>query len=143
MLQRNMTEPRAGLTRRVWRSIFSGPVWPRTEPERKRFVFRYLILHLRPATVPEETLRFTLSWGLGGMAAVLIMLQLVTGVLLKFVYVPVPAQAYESITHLRDQVLFGAFVRNIHHWSANFLVLVVFLHLLRVLFTGGIHPGSL
>jgi len=135
-----MTEPPTGFFRRIGRSIFSDPLCPRTEQERKRFIFRYLILHLRPATVPEQTLKFTLSWGLGGMAAVLVMLQLVTGVLLKFVYVPVPAQAYASITHLQDEVLFGAFVRNIHHWSANFLVLVVFLHLLRVLFTGGIHP---
>jgi quinol-cytochrome oxidoreductase complex cytochrome b subunit len=34
-------------------------------------------------------------------------------------------------------VAFGAFVRAIHHWSANLLVLVAFLHMLRVVFTGG------
>ncbi len=73
------------------------------------------------------------------MAAILVLLQLVTGILLKFVYVPVPAQAYASITSLQDQVLFGPFVRNVHHWSANCLVLVLFLHLLRVFFTGAIH----
>jgi quinol-cytochrome oxidoreductase complex cytochrome b subunit len=134
-----MTEHPPGFMRRIWASIFSDPIYPRTERERKRFILRYLILHLRPTTVPEPTLKFTLSWGLGGMAAVLILLQLITGMLLKFVYVPVPAQAYASITHLQNEVLFGPFVRNIHHWSANFLVLVIFLHLLRVFFTGAFH----
>jgi len=134
-----MTEHPPGFFRRVWLSIFTDPVYPRTERDRKRFILNYLLLHLRPATVPEPTLKFTLSWGLGGMAVVLVLLQLVTGVLLKFVYVPVPAQAYASITHLQNEVLFGSFVRNIHHWSANFLVLVIFLHLLRVLFTGAFH----
>jgi quinol-cytochrome oxidoreductase complex cytochrome b subunit len=62
-----------------------------------------------------------------------------TGILLKFAYVPVPAQAYDSITRLQQEVLFGYFVRNIHFWSANFLVIVMFLHTLRVFFTGAFH----
>jgi len=135
-----MREHPPGFARRVWLSIFSEPILPRTDRDRRRFVLKYLILHLRPTTVPEETLRFTLSWGLGGMAVVLVTLQLVTGVLLKFAYEPVPAQAYASILRLQNDVLFGQFIRNIHHWSANFLVLVVFLHLLRVFFTGAFHP---
>lgn len=135
-----MTERPPHFVRRIWLSIFKDPIVPRTEQDRRRFVLRYLILHLRPATVPEPTLRFTLSWGLGGMAAVLVLLQIVTGILLKFVYVPVPDRAYASILHLQDEVLFGQFIRNIHHWSANFLVLIVFLHLLRVFLTGGFLP---
>ncbi|MBP1739941.1 MAG: hypothetical protein H6Q48_2234, partial [Deltaproteobacteria bacterium] len=73
------------------------------------------------------------------MAVVLIFLLLGTGVLLKFVYHPSPDKAYESILHLQNQVLFGRLIRNIHHWSANALILVVFLHLLRVFFTGAFH----
>jgi hypothetical protein len=41
-----------------------------------------LILHLHPSTVPEETLRLTLSWGLGGMAVVQVCLLFLTGILL-------------------------------------------------------------
>ena len=55
-----------------------------------RRVFDNLILHIHPRTVPEESLRFTLTWGLGGMAIVLVLLQLVTGVLLMFAYEPFP-----------------------------------------------------
>ena len=94
-----MAEHPPGFIRRIWHSIFSDPVYPRTERDRKRFVLKYLLLHLRPATVPEPTLKFTLSWGLGGMAVVLVMLQLVTGILLKFAYVPIPAEAL-SLIHI-------------------------------------------
>ena len=130
-----MTEHPPGLIRRLWLSIFSEPIVPRNDRDRKRLLHRYLLFHIRPPTVPEKTLQFTLSWGLGGMAVVLVLLQFVTGVLLKFVYVPVPAQAYASIIHLQQEVPFGAFIRNIHHWSANLLVAIAVLHLLRVFFT--------
>ncbi len=99
-----------------------------------------LFLHIRPRTVPKSTLRFSLTWGLGGMAVVLVSLMFGTGILLKFVYLPVPDQAYESILHLQRNVTFGQLIRNIHYWSGNVLVLVVFLHLLRVFFTGAFLP---
>jgi quinol-cytochrome oxidoreductase complex cytochrome b subunit len=73
------------------------------------------------------------------MAVVLVFLLLGTGVLLKFVYQPIPEKAYESILHLQRDVLFGWLIRNIHHWSANALIIVAFLHLLRVFFTGAFH----
>jgi len=74
------------------------------------------------------------------MAAVLVLLQLFTGILLKFVYEPVPTLAYESIVRMQGTFLFGRLIRNLHFWSANFLILVVFLHGLRVFFTGAFHP---
>lgn len=98
-----------------------------------------LILHLHPRTIHKQTLKFTLTWGLGGMALVLVLLLALTGILLMFIYEPIPGRAYESIVILQDTVLFGAFIRNIHHWSGNLLVIVSFLHLLRTYFTGGFH----
>ena len=98
-----------------------------------------LILHLHPQTVPRETLRLTLSWGLGGMAAVLVGLLFLTGILLLLVYQPSIDHAYNSILVMTREVPFGLWVRNIHHWSANLLVIVVFLHLLRTFFTGAFH----
>ena len=124
---------------RVWRSIFPAPVRPRTETDRKRFLRRNLILHFRPATVKEKTLIFTLSWGLGGMAATLVLLQMATGILLKFIYIPTPIDAYASVQTIMVQVPFGRLVRNLHHWCANLLVVVLMLHMLRVLLTGAFH----
>jgi quinol-cytochrome oxidoreductase complex cytochrome b subunit len=66
----------------------------------------------------------------------LIVIQLITGVLLRFYYTPVPAEAYNSVVFLKTQVLFGQFIRNLHYWSGVFLLLVAFLHFLRVFLTG-------
>jgi quinol-cytochrome oxidoreductase complex cytochrome b subunit len=129
MLKKNMNQTQGSLS-----------LYPQADKKRQRAVFNHLILHLHPSMVPEKTLRFTHTWGLGGMAVVLVMLLVLTGVLLKFVYEPFPGKAYDSIITLQKDVLFGPLVRNIHHWSANLLVIVAFLHMLRVFFTGAFHP---
>ena len=124
---------------RVRRSIFTDPVYPQAGRERKRSIFDNLILHIHPRTLPEDTLKFTLTWGLGGMPLVLAILLALTGILLLFVYEPSPDKAYESILVLQNHVPFGQLIRNIHHWSGNILVILSFLHLLRVYFTGAFH----
>ena len=103
-------------------------------------IFKTFVFHIRPRMVAEKTLRFTLTFGLGGIAAVLVTLQFSTGLLLKFAYEPFPAQAYDSLIRLQTGFIFGQFVRNIHFWSANFLVAVLFLHVLRVFCTGAFRP---
>jgi quinol-cytochrome oxidoreductase complex cytochrome b subunit len=57
--------------------------------------------------------------------------------MLRFYYEPFPQKAYDSILVLQNNILFGQLIRNIHHWCGVFLVIIVFLHLLRVFFTGG------
>jgi quinol-cytochrome oxidoreductase complex cytochrome b subunit len=124
------------IIKRIRLSIFPGGGKPAEGQQGSRKYFRSLLLHFRPRAVPERTLRFTLTWGLGGMAAVLIFLLFGTGLMLKFVYEPYPGRAYDSILHLQHNIPFGQLIRNIHHWSANILLLIVFLHFLRVYFTG-------
>lgn len=124
--------------RDLGRSVFVDPVYPGTSRERRRTPFDTLILHLHPPTIPERTLAFNLTWGLGGMALVLLLLLVLTGALLLLVYEPFPESAYRSIEAIRGEVPFGTFVRSIHHWSSHLLVVVAFLHLLRVYFTGAI-----
>jgi quinol-cytochrome oxidoreductase complex cytochrome b subunit len=82
------------------------------------------------------TLRFTLTLGLGGMAALLVVIQVFTGLLLKFHYIPSPDGAYDSVLNINEGLLFGKLAHNIHHWSAILLLCITFLHMLRVLFTG-------
>ncbi len=133
------TPARSGLPGRIWRSVFRGPLRPRDDTDRKKIVFNHLVLHFRPIRVPEKTIRYTHTFGLGGMSAVLFVLLAATGILLMFVYEPSPERAYGSIVSLQNQVFFGKLVRNIHHWSANFLIIIVVLHLLRAYFSGGYH----
>lgn len=102
--------------------------------------FATLLLHLHPKMVPEESLRLNRTFGLGGIALLLFFILIVTGALLMFVYDPSTDRAYASVVAIRDEVPFGSFLRAIHHWAANGLLLVSFLHLLRVYFTGAYLP---
>ena len=130
---------RASVIGEIWRSVFPRPLVPRTERERRRTVLEFFVLHMRPVRVRRSTLPYTHTFGLGGSSLTLIGLMVFTGVLLMLAYEPSPERAYESVIGLQGQFLFGGLVRNIHHWSANILVAVVLLHMLRVLFTGGFH----
>jgi quinol-cytochrome oxidoreductase complex cytochrome b subunit len=95
-----------------------------------------LILHLHPKKVRLSTLDFTLTFGLGGIAALLVVIQIFTGLLLRFHYIPSPEDAYSSVININEALLFGKLTHNIHHWSAIMLLWVTFLHMLRVVFTG-------
>lgn len=63
-------------------------------------------------------------------------LQWLTGALLAMNYAPSPDHAYSSIQFIESQVLFGHFVRGLHHWGASLMVVLVLAHLLRVFFMG-------
>jgi quinol-cytochrome oxidoreductase complex cytochrome b subunit len=127
------------LLTRVWQSIFPKPIVPKTERERHKTVLEFFVLHMRPVRVRRSTLPYTHTFGLGGSSLTLIALMIGTGLLLMLAYEPSPERAYRSILSLESDFLFGGLVRNIHHWSANLLVVVVVAHMLRVLFTGGFH----
>jgi quinol-cytochrome oxidoreductase complex cytochrome b subunit len=90
--------------------------------------------------VNEETLKLNRTFGLGGMALLLFLVLIVTGALLLFVYEPNADRAYATVTALSDDVPFGAFVRAVHHWAGNGLLIVSFFHLLRVFYTGAFLP---
>jgi len=100
---------------------------------------RSLILHLRPMWIPERAIRFTHTFGLGGMALVLVLLLMFTGILMMFAYEPSPQRAWQSIAAFQEDVLFGRLIRGVHYWSANLLIPVAIMHLLRVFLTGGFH----
>jgi quinol-cytochrome oxidoreductase complex cytochrome b subunit len=73
------------------------------------------------------------------MALVLVFLLVFTGILMVFSYEPSPERAWQSIAAFQEDVLFGSLIRGVHFWSANLLIPVTLLHLLRVFLTGGFH----
>ena len=137
MSDEDLQQRQDSLFQRVWRSVFKEPIVPVDDRQRRRTVLDFLILHIHPPTVPASTIRYTHTWGLGGMGLILFLLLALTGILLMLVYRPVPVEAYGSVLTLQEEVLFGKFIRSIHHWSANFLIIIALLHMLRVYFTGG------
>jgi quinol-cytochrome oxidoreductase complex cytochrome b subunit len=72
---------------------------------------------------------------LGSASLFLFILQGVTGIFLTVYYTPSPDHAYDSIQYIMNDVSFGWLVRGIHHWGSTLMVVVVFIHLLRVFIT--------
>lgn len=71
---------------------------------------------------------------LGSASLFVATLQIVTGILLTIYYVPTPDHAYDSVQYISTQVPAGWFIRGLHHWGASAMVLLVFLHMIRVIF---------
>ena len=76
-------------------------------------------------------------WCLGGTPAYLFVVQVATGILLSFYYIPNPDHAYESVRHISEGVPYGWYFRSLHRWSSNFMIVAVILHMMRVFVTGG------
>src|SRR5215211_80771 len=59
-----------------------------------------------------------------------------TGILLLFYYVPTSDNAWDSIYYIMNDAYFGWYIRGIHFWSANALLLVIGLHMMRTFLSG-------
>ena len=55
---------------------------------------------------------------------------------LTMYYVPDIENAWKSVYYLQNEVAFGEIVRGMHHWGASLVIVMMFLHTLRVFFTG-------
>jgi quinol-cytochrome oxidoreductase complex cytochrome b subunit len=82
--------------------------------------------------VPRVNWWFTL----GSASLFLAVMQGATGIFLTVYYVPTPEDAYNSIEYIMNDVAFGWLVRGIHHWGASLMIVIVFLHMLRVFIYG-------
>ncbi|MEO7993724.1 MAG: cytochrome b N-terminal domain-containing protein [bacterium] len=58
-----------------------------------------------------------------------------TGILLMFHYVPVRPRAYMEIQFLTRQVPFGLWMRGVHRYAADGMMICVLVHMFRVWFT--------
>jgi len=101
-----------------------------------RASFSKLVLHIHPRLVPEASAKVRFTWCLGGLAAWMFVIELLTGALLLLYYVPTPSEAYRSVQDITHVVPYGFFVRNLHYWAGQIMVVLVFLHMFRVVVTG-------
>jgi len=108
------------------------------ESERSRAlgVLSNVFLHLHPAKVNRDAVRYNYTWGMGGITFYLFIVLTITGVLLMFYYHPSKGQAYRDIIYLMSDVPFGKLLRNMHRWAAHLMVIAVWLHMFRVFLTG-------
>jgi len=80
----------------------------------------------------------TASWFyvFGSAAFVIFVLQVVTGILLAFLYVPSAAEAWNGLHAINHQVSAGWFIRALHGWGSNFMVAIVLIHMVQVFLFG-------
>lgn len=85
--------------------------------------------------IPKHANNFTYT--LGGTLLVLRVVQGITGVILQQFYHPHPVElgAYDSLLEIVSRPDL-AFVRNLHYWGAQFMVIIVLLHMVRVFISG-------
>jgi ubiquinol-cytochrome c reductase cytochrome b subunit len=77
------------------------------------------------------------AYTLGTSIIMVITLQIVSGIIQLFYYVPTIDHAYDSVSYLRTEVPFGWLIHNLHYWGANIMVVLVALHMVRVYIWGG------
>ncbi|MDA8168970.1 MAG: cytochrome b N-terminal domain-containing protein [Nitrospiraceae bacterium] len=104
----------------------------------KWFTDKWPYYRVKDALLKEDiTGGSNFAYTLGSTLLALFILQIMSGVVQLFYYVPTTDHAYESVSYLRTEVPFGWLVHNMHRWGANAMVLVLALHMVQVYIWGG------
>jgi quinol-cytochrome oxidoreductase complex cytochrome b subunit len=96
----------------------------------KRYPIWPVIQFFMGKKVPEH--KHSAWYMLGGIALFFFVIQIITGILLMVYYKP--GQPWQSVNRIVMEVPFGALLRSMHHWSANLMILTLFLHMFSTLF---------
>jgi len=100
----------------------------------RRLLLAAPIREIAEHPVPKNT---TSWWYVFGSAALVVfLLQLVTGIMLAFIYVPSASEAWNSLQYLNHDIAFGWFIRAVHGWGSNFMVAIVLIHMAQVFLFG-------
>jgi cytochrome b6 len=120
----------------LWKSIFRVS-HDRSDPRNRSLaVLSNVFLHLHPAKVNRDAVRYQYTWGMGGITFYLFIVLTFTGVLLMFYYHPTKVDAFRDILYLEHDVPFGKLLRNMHRWAAHLMVITTWLPRCRVVLTG-------
>jgi cytochrome b-561 len=114
---------------------------PRSDREAGDAVVSNFLLHWFPAKVFKPSLDWTYSFWLGTISAALLLLLVLSGLPLLFLYIPSVERAYASVKDIEYVITFGSWIRSVHRLSAHLMVAAVFLHLVRVFLTGAYKNG--
>jgi cytochrome b-561 len=115
---------------------------PRSDRDAGDAIVANFALHWFPSKVFKASLDWSYSFWLGTISAALLLLLVVSGLPLLFLYVPSVERAYGSVKDIEWVVTFGSWIRSVHRLSAHLMVAAVFLHLVRVFLTGAYKNGT-
>ena len=85
---------------------------------------------------PESGLK---AWArtTAGVVAMLLALQVLTGILLGFYYVPSTESAHTTVAYVEKVVPAGSWLRSLHHYGSQWLTLALVLHLAQMFWRAG------
>lgn len=75
-------------------------------------------------------------WTFGGVLAIFLMIQIITGIVLAMHYVPHIDHAFDSVQRIRRDVPFGWLLQSLHANGASFFFVAVYIHMFRGLYYG-------
>ena len=99
-------------------------------------MFKEFIKHLFPKVTINKNLKISYTLCLGGLSFTAFLILIVSGILLALYYTPEPNNAYNSIIFIEENVSGGKYIRNLHRFASNTFLVLIFLHILRVIYTG-------
>lgn len=99
-------------------------------------MFKEFIKHLFPKVTIKKNLKISYTLCLGGLSFTAFLILIVSGILLALYYTPEPNNAYNSIIFIEENVSGGKYIRNLHRFASNTFLVLIFLHILRVIYTG-------
>jgi cytochrome b-561 len=114
---------------------------PRSDRQAGDAIVANFLLHWFPAKTDQRSLDWTYSFWLGTVSAALLLLLVLSGTPLLFLYIPSVERAYASVKDIEYVVTFGSWIRSVHRISAHLMVVAVVLHLVRVFLTGAFKNG--
>ena len=120
---------------RVWQSVFRSGTGSSTL-HRALAIQQNIFLHLFATKVRKRMVRFSATWYLGTLTFGTFLILVITGILLMLYYHPSVPQAYADMKDLQFVVSSGLFLRNLHRWSAQLMVFLVFAHMFKVFYRG-------
>jgi len=132
---KNLKEDLKDFFEQIKKSIFRHGK-PTYNSNRGMAIIGNVFLHIHPKKLPRFATKYSYTWGMGGIAFLLFLIEVVTGILLMFYYHPTTQNAYMDMKSLQFDVPLGIFIRNMHRWTAHLMVIVVWLHMFRVFMTG-------
>jgi len=89
--------------------------------------------HLSEYYAPKN---FNIWYVFGGLATLVLVMQILTGIFLTMHYKPDAAKAFESVEYIMRDVPWGWLVRYMHSTGASAFFIVVYLHMFRGLIYG-------
>jgi len=96
-------------------------------------IIRFSKEHLMDYPTPKN---LNYWWTFGGILALMLGIQIVTGIVLAMHYTPNVALAFDSVEHIRRDVNSGRIIQGVHAVGASMFFFAVYMHIFRGLYFG-------